>query len=169
MDFELHPTVSLKERSFNVLVAPREHFIQMLNRNLNLQRYKVLYVTGNFSGILSRLHRRFTELEIRRGFTTFQLMTILEDAHHSLILIEHDPILYEDSREMVEYISQAMRQAAQEATVLLYSSGVDPFLEDLAKLADRVFYFEEGPQPTPKLSVKTWLKMKDQKTLEAFS
>ena len=96
-------------------------------------------------------------------------MTILEEARHSLIIIEHDPILYEDSREMVEYISQAMRQAAQEATVLLYSSGVDPFLEDLAKLADRVFYFEEGPQPTPKLSVKTWLKMKDQKTLEAFS
>jgi hypothetical protein len=169
MDFELHPTVSLKERSFNVLVAPREHFIQMLNHNLNLQRYKVLYVTGNFSGILSRLHRRFTELEIRRGFTTFQLMTILEEANHSLIIIEHDPILYEDSAELVEYISQAMRQAAQEATVLLYSPGIDPFLEDLAKLADRVFYFEERAQSTPKLSVKTWLKMKDQKSLEAFS
>ena len=87
------PTVSLKERSFNVLVAPREYFIAMLNRNLDLQRYKVLYVTGNFSGILSRLHRRFTELEIRRGFTTFQLMTILEEACHSMI-IEHDPMLY---------------------------------------------------------------------------
>ncbi|MDD1758112.1 MAG: hypothetical protein LUQ22_05205 [Methanotrichaceae archaeon] len=60
MDFELHPpTVSLKGRSFNVLVAPREHFIAMLNRNLNSQRYKVLYVTGNYSGILRRLHRRF--------------------------------------------------------------------------------------------------------------
>jgi len=70
VDFELHPTVSLKERSFNVLVAPREHFIEMLNRNLNLQRFEVLFVTGDFSGILSRLHRRFTELEIRQGFTT---------------------------------------------------------------------------------------------------
>ncbi|MDD1742275.1 MAG: hypothetical protein LUQ47_02970 [Methanotrichaceae archaeon] len=68
------------------------------------------------SGILSRLHRRFTELEIRRVFTTFQLMTILEEANHSLIIIEHDPILYEDLQEMVEYISQAMRQAAHEAT-----------------------------------------------------
>ena len=94
MDFELHLTViPLKERSFNVLVAPREHFIAMLNRNLNLQRYKVLYVTGNFSGILSQLHRRFTELEIRRGFTTFQLVTILEEAYHSVI-VEHDPMLY---------------------------------------------------------------------------
>ena len=72
MDFELHPTVSLKERSVNVRVAPREHFIAMLNHNLNLRRYKVLFVTGNYSGILSRPHRRFTKLEIKCGFTTFQ-------------------------------------------------------------------------------------------------
>jgi hypothetical protein len=45
---------------------------------------------------------------------------------------------------MVEYIRQALKQAAHVATVLLYSSGIDPFLEDLAKSADRVFYFEEG-------------------------
>ena len=74
---------------------------------------------------------------------------------HRLIIIEHDPISYWGSQEIVEYISQAMRQAAHEVTVLLYSSGVDPFLEDLAKGADRIFYFEEGPRPTPKLSVKT--------------
>ncbi|MDD1751622.1 MAG: hypothetical protein LUQ38_00845 [Methanotrichaceae archaeon] len=65
----------------------------MLNRNLNLQRYRVLYFTGNYPGILSRLHRRITELEIRRGFTTFQLMTILEEACHSLFIVEHDPLL----------------------------------------------------------------------------
>jgi hypothetical protein len=120
----------------------------MLNRNLNLERFKVLYVTGNFSGILTRLHRRFTEREIRRGFTTFQLVTILEEAYHSLIIIGHDPILDEDSKEMIECVSQTMKQASQEATVL-YSPGIDPFLEDLAKGADRVFYFEEGPETYP--------------------
>jgi hypothetical protein len=93
----------------------------------------------------------------------------LEEASHSLIIVELDPVLYEDSAEMVEYIQQALKQAAHEATVLLYSPGIDPFLEDLAKGADRVFYFEEGPRDTPKLTAKTWLKMKDQKTLEAFS
>jgi hypothetical protein len=53
-------------------------------------------------------------------------MTILEEASHSLIIVEHDPLLYEDSAEMVEYISQALKQAAHEATVLLYSPGIDP-------------------------------------------
>lgn len=62
-----------------------------------------------------------------------------------------------------------MEQASHEATILLYSPGIDPFLEDLAKGADRVFYFEEGPKATPKLSVKTWIEMKDQKTLETSS
>jgi hypothetical protein len=76
MDFQLHHSVTIHERSFNVLVAPRQLFIEMLNRNLNMQRFKVLYVTGNYSGILRRLHRKFTELEIRRRFTTFQLITM---------------------------------------------------------------------------------------------
>jgi hypothetical protein len=44
-----------------------------------------------------------------------------------------------------------MKQAAYEATVLFYSPGIDLFLEDLAKGADQLFYFEEGPRPTTKL------------------
>jgi hypothetical protein len=75
-------------------------------------------------------------------------------------------MLHEDSGEMAEYIQQALKQTVHEATVLLYSPGIDLFLEDLAKGADRVFYFEEGPRDTSRLTAKAWLKMKDQKTLE---
>ncbi|MCJ7444471.1 MAG: hypothetical protein MUO26_08075 [Methanotrichaceae archaeon] len=35
--------------------------------------------------------------------------------------------------------------------VLLYSPEIDPFLEDLAKIADYMFYFEEDP---PRLSAR---------------
>ncbi len=114
MDFDLYPTITLLSRSFNALLTPREMFIQVLNRNLNLQRFRVLYVTGNYSAILSRLDRRFEALEIRRGFTVFQLMTIMEEAHHSPIFVEHDHLLYEDAAEMTEYVSLAMREAAKE-------------------------------------------------------
>ncbi len=91
--------------------------IQVLNKNLNLQRFKVLYVAGNYSGNLSNLDRRLQDLEIRRAFTVFQLMTIMEEAHHSLIILENDPMLYDDVTEMVEYISHALTDAAKEATV----------------------------------------------------
>jgi len=70
---------------------------------------------------------------------------------------------------MTEYTPRPLKQASYKATVLLYSSGIDPFLEDLTNLADHAFYFEEGPKDTPKLTAKMWNKMKDQRTLEAFS
>jgi hypothetical protein len=64
-------------------------------------------------------------------------MTLLEEARHSIILIENNPFLYDDAVEMVEYVSFSMSDAAKESAVLLYSPGSDPFLEDLAKNADR--------------------------------
>ena len=56
-------------------------------------------------------------------------MTILEEARHSLIVIEHDPMLYEDAQGMVECVSQGLHDAAKEAAVLLYSPGNDTFLQ----------------------------------------
>jgi hypothetical protein len=55
-------------------------------------------------------------------------MTILEEACHSLIIVEHALMLYEDSTGMIEDLPQALKQAAHEATVLLYSLGIDPIL-----------------------------------------
>jgi DNA polymerase I len=97
-------------------------------------------------------------------------MTVLEEARHSLILVEHDPMLYEDAAEMVEYVSQGLHDAAKEAAVLLYSPGTDTFLEDMTRNADRVFYFDEGPRATTELISKAYPKaQKSQTTLEAFT
>jgi hypothetical protein len=40
-----------------------------------------------------------------------------------LIIIEHNPLLFEDAVELTEYVYQSMRDAAKEAEVLLYSFG----------------------------------------------
>jgi hypothetical protein len=170
MDFELYPTITLRPRSFNALIAPREMFIQALNRNLNLQRFRVLYICGNYSGILSSLDRRFEALEIRRAFTVFQIMTILEENNHTILFIEHDPSLYEDAKEMAEVVSERMRDASKDAAILLYSPGADPYFEELVKNADRVFYFDEGPRAETRIIAKTNPRtQKSQTTLEAFS
>jgi DNA polymerase I len=146
MDIELHPAVSLQENTLNVLVAPPELLIEAINSNLNLQRYKVLFISGNYSRILSRLDRNFTELEVRRAFTFFKLMTLLEENHHSLLINKQDPTLCEDASEMVEYAAQSHRQTSREATILLYSPALGPHLQKLTELADRVFCFYEGQQ-----------------------
>ena len=123
MEIELLPTVSLLPETFNILIAPVELLAGALNSHLELQRNKILFISGNYSRILSRLNRNITELEVRRAFTVFQLMTILEENHHSFLIVEHDPLLYEDAGEMVEYLAQALKQTSREATILLYSLG----------------------------------------------
>ena len=171
MDLELHPSITLQDRAWHILVAPLPLLIAALNRHLELQRFEVLYICGNYSRVLSSLDRRFTSLQVRRAFTVFQLMTVLEESCHSLLIIEHDPLLYQDAEEMTEYVSQAMRAAAMESTVLLYSPASDPFLEMMTDYADRVFYFGRGPDAARRPSAKSWRKAQDkagQSTLEAF-
>jgi len=97
-------------------------------------------------------------------------MTILGEARHSLILIEHDPLLYEDAREMTEYVSHALSDAAKEAAVLLYAQGIDPSFEDRVQNADRVFYFDEGPRASTKLILKAYPRAQNSHTtLEAWT
>ena len=39
---------------------------------------------------------------------SFHFMTILEENQHSFLIVEHDPLLYEDAeKRMVEYLAQA--------------------------------------------------------------
>jgi DNA polymerase I len=170
MDIELHPAVSLQEDTFNVLIAPVEMLVSAINSNLNLQRFKVLFVSGNYSRILSRLNRNITEMDIRRAFTSFQLMTILEENHHTFLIVEHDPLLYEDASEMVEYVAQHLRQTSREATVLVYSPALDTHLEKMTELADRVFCFHEMPKAQSRGRTKAEMKIPgSQATLEVFS
>jgi hypothetical protein len=131
MEIELHPGVSLLEETFNVLIAPVEMLVDALNSNLNLQRYKILFISSNYSRIFTRLDRPFTSLEVRRAFTSFQLMIILEENHNSFLIVEHDPMLYEDAKQMVEYVGQALKQTSREATILLYAPALDPALQKL--------------------------------------
>ena len=63
-------------------------------------------------------------------------MTILEENHHNFLIVEHDPLLYEDAREMVEYLAQALRQTSRETTILLYAPALDPHPQKITELAN---------------------------------
>jgi hypothetical protein len=55
-----------------------------------------------------------------------------------------------------------------DATVLLYSSCIDPFLENLTKIAEPRLLLGEGQRYSPKLTPKMWNKNEDQRIQEAF-
>ena len=63
--------LELLAMKLHVLVALNEMFAKALNRNLNLQRYKVLYICGNYCSILSSLDHKFQDLETRLPSQSF--------------------------------------------------------------------------------------------------
>jgi len=75
-------------------------------------------------------------------------------------------MLYEDAEQMVEYVAQALKQTSREATILLYSPALDPHLQKIAELADRVFCFYEEQARSQKAEARM---PGAQKTLEAYS
>jgi hypothetical protein len=93
-------------------------------------------------------------------------MTILEENHHSFLIVEYDPSSSEDARRMVEYVGLALKQTSREATILLYSPALDPSLQKMTELADRVFCFYEEQARGQKAEARM---PGAQKTLEAYS
>lgn len=170
MELELRSPLTLPHNSFSVLIAPTEMLVDSLNYNLKeLQRRQVLYVSGNYSRILDKLDRRFTELDVRRAFTAHQLMTALKEAYQTLIILEHDPSLFEDAAEMAEYVGQALKEVSNGSSVLVYSPWTDRYLDEISKFADRVFVFNEVHKYVYKRSTKKATPgPRGQRTLGAF-
>jgi len=46
-------------------------------------------------------------------------MIVLEETRRSIVFVEHDPMLYVDAAEMVDYVSRALSDAGKESAVLL--------------------------------------------------
>jgi hypothetical protein len=144
MEFELHPSVTLESGTFSVVMAPEELVLRGLNGTPALSRFLFLYVCGNYSRLLTGIRRRSAHFEVRRAFTLFQLLTILREAHHTILFLEHDPSLYEDAGSLLPEVAGALAEAARTALVVLYAPRPDPTLSVLARRADRVFCVEAG-------------------------
>ncbi|MGA2933776.1 MAG: hypothetical protein ABSD81_01315 [Methanomicrobiales archaeon] len=144
MEFELHPSVTLESGTFSVVTAPEELVLRGLNGTPALSRFLFLYVCGNYSRLLTGIRRRSAHFEVRRAFTLFQLLTILREAHHTVLFVEHDPGLYEDAGSLLPEVAGALAEAARTALVVLYAPRQDPTLSVLARRADRVFCVEAG-------------------------
>jgi len=143
MEIELYPSVEILPGTFNVLIAPEDFAASAIRRLVNPRRFLILYVCGNYSRLLSRLNLREADFEIRRAFTASQLLTILDEAHHSFLFVEHDQNLFAESEEMIECASMTFREVSRESTVVLYAPFLDDSLQSISKKADRLFCFAD--------------------------
>jgi len=107
------------------------------------------------------------ELNVRRAITSVQLRPILEENHHSFLIVELRA--YERARDTAGHVAQAMKQASREATILLYAPALDRHLEAMAELADRVFCFYDMQGAGLSESRGISEELASQTTWEAFS
>jgi hypothetical protein len=174
MEFDLCPSVTLQTGTFNAVAAPAEMITAAVNTNKELQRFMFLFVSGNYSRLMSDISRVSTNFEVRRAFTVFQLLTILNESYHTIVLIEHDPTLYEgiEKSAVVPQVIRALKSAARDAMVILYTPAADFTFHTLARQADRVFVLSPVT-PYGAATGRTWRARgnpgsRQQKTLEAF-
>ena len=133
--------------TLTVALTPAEVVVSALNTASGLPRYRMLYISGDRSAVLSGVRRPSTNLDIQCAHTPHQLRSILQEARHPFILVEHDPAFYEQDRSIIVPVAMAMREASRTAAVLYCAAGQDAAVRVFMKLADRVFHLElEYPQ-----------------------
>lgn len=141
--------IPLRQGTFTAVIAPEHVILSVLNGNTDLWRFLVLFLCGNNSIILSRIDRASSNFEIRSPFTADQLLTALKEACHTVIFIEHDPTVFEREGAdlLLAPVAGALRDAGQEALVILYSAVMDRSFATLALQADRMIELVHADEP----------------------
>jgi hypothetical protein len=138
MLIELRKGMTLHPGTFNAVIAPEKVMVSALNNNADLQRFLFLYVSGNYSRLLTAVNRTSKNFEVRRSFTAHQLFTILREASHTVVLLEHDPTLFEGAENMIPQIAGMLKEVGRESLVILYAPSADPSFSILMRHADHI-------------------------------
>jgi DNA polymerase I len=171
MQIEIRKGLALYPGTFNAVIAPENEIIAAINSNTDLQRFLFLYISGNYSRILSGINRQSKNFDIRRGFTAHQLLTILREVGHTVVFVEHDPSLFDNAFEMLQPIADALKDIARDALVILYTPSMDRSFSALAQKADHYIEIvpvevEQYPLRTSRLMRQHGLRPSGQTTLE---
>ena len=138
MLIELSKGITLHPGSFTAVLAPEKKILAALNSNTDLQRFLFLYICGNYSRILSGISRTSANFDVRRPFTADQFLTVINEAAHTIVFVEHDPTLFDGAGRMQDPVGSALRQAGHEALVILWAPASDRSFAALARQADRI-------------------------------
>jgi DNA polymerase I len=138
MLIELRKGLALHPCTFNAVIAPEKVMVSALNNNADLQRFLFLYVSGNYSRLLSSINRSSKYFEVRRAFTAHQLFTILKEVGHTVLLLEHDPTLFDGAENMIPQIAGMLKDIGRESLVILYTPSIDRTFSVLMRQADHI-------------------------------
>lgn len=149
----IHPEISGSSGSFSIIVAPSGILEEALSTLLSRNRKYALYLCGNYPEMLPKFSVHHRNLLIRRALTAYQILTILEEAHESLILFEHDRTWYEDNADLITIIGEFCRKKAEESRkVVLFSIRFDQWLSLIDPYGHRVVYYLDTELKSKKIT-----------------
>lgn len=148
MFIELQKGITIHLGTFAAVIAPESIITSALNGNTDLQRFLFLFVCGNYSRILAGIGRSSTHFEVRRPFTADQLLSVIKEAGHTIVFVEHDPTLFDGAERLVVPIAAALKDAGGEALVILYAPCMDRSFAALIRQADRVIEIVPAQGPS---------------------
>ena len=171
MQIEIRKGLALRPGTFSAVITPDKEIVSAINGNADLQRFLFLYIGGNYSRILSGINRQSKNFAVQRAFTAHQLFTMLREAGHTVVFVEHDPTLFDGAAAMFEPIADALREVARDSLVILYTPVADRTFSALAQKADHyieIVPVEEIRQPlrTTRTLRQSGLRSSGQRTLE---
>ena len=67
MQIEIRKGLALHPGTFNAVVAPEKEIVSAINGNTDLQRFLFLYISGNYSRILSGINRQSKNFDVQQG------------------------------------------------------------------------------------------------------
>jgi hypothetical protein len=143
MDLRINDRIVLQPGRFYAIVAPIETMLAGLNNNPVLGRYTSILISGNFSRLLNGINRVSGNFEIQRAFTVHQLLTILREDDHSIVLVEHDPTLYDDAGDTKRLVPPTMKDVSRNCIFVLYAPVMDRSFAYLAHTADHVYIYDD--------------------------
>jgi len=165
MDVKLRPLFAMTKEAFCMVIAPEHLLVSVLEWFVREDGVGLLCICGNFSRVLSRLDRCCPAFHVRRAFTAHQLLGILEEAECRLIVLEHDPTLYDDAPDLALPVALACADRARNAPLFLLAPRTDPALRRMARCAHRIVCVEQGEVPARRASLRALL-VRDQQTLD---
>ncbi|HXX55065.1 MAG TPA: hypothetical protein VEI81_03120 [Methanoregula sp.] len=166
MQIELYQGAVIEPCSFSAVIGPAGIAAGMINENGDLQRYLLLFVSGNYSRVLTQVDRNAGHFEVRRAFTAHQLLTILQEAAHTVVFIEHDPTLFDGAWDMIAPLAAALSEISRESAVILYSPGADRSFSLLTRKAGHVICYLPGPAGLREAGGSLGIRAARQETLD---
>jgi len=132
---EIESPFKVTAGTLSTIISPPEFAGKLI---LDYLRYykSMLFVSGNFSFILPQFSRMSLNFDIRRAFTAYQLLQIMDEAEHDMLFIEKT---FEDEEGLFEILFLALRDIARKGSiVIVYSPKMDGFMDYVGRNADRL-------------------------------